>query len=83
MKRLPVLVCFICVASFPKHVIGRIGKELASAYRSMANDTPRELDEIKALGFGILRYGIMWRYVEDNPGSYVWTKYDNSLYDNS
>ena len=51
MKRLPVLVCFICVASFPKHVIGRIGKELASAFRSMANDTPRELDEIKALGF--------------------------------
>jgi hypothetical protein len=41
----------------------------------MANDTGR-LYEIRAVGLGILRYGIEWRNVEDNPVSYVSTNYD-------
>lgn len=40
-----------------------------------------ELDIIKATGFGLLRYGIGWPYVEDHEGHYDWTKYDRFIAD--
>jgi hypothetical protein len=41
--------------------------------------TPEELDKIKAAGFGLLRYGIVWRDVEAKPGSYDWTRPDKFI----
>jgi hypothetical protein len=38
--------------------------------------SPQELDAIKNAGFGLLRYGIGWPYVEDSSGKYNWERYD-------
>lgn len=35
-----------------------------------------ELDAIKAAGFGLLRFGIGWPYVENSRGEYEWERYD-------
>jgi hypothetical protein len=43
------------------------------------NTVPEDLDKIKAAGFGLLRYGIAWRYVEEKPGSYDWTTPDKFI----
>src|SRR5262245_26558519 len=43
-------------------------------------ETPAEdLDKINAAGFGMLRYGIGWRYVEQKVGTYVWENYDRMI----
>jgi hypothetical protein len=41
--------------------------------------TGEDLDKIKAAGFGLLRYGIGWPYVEQKVGTYVWEKYDQMI----
>ena len=38
-----------------------------------------ELDSIKAAGFGLLRFGIGWPFVENSQGEYDWTKYDHFI----
>jgi hypothetical protein len=41
--------------------------------------TGDDLDNIKAAGFGLLRYGIGWPYVEQKVGTYVREKYDQMI----
>jgi polysaccharide biosynthesis protein PslG len=38
-----------------------------------------ELDAIKAAGFGLLRFGIGWPYVENAQGEYDWERYDRFI----
>jgi polysaccharide biosynthesis protein PslG len=40
---------------------------------------PKQLDAIKAAGFGLLRFGIGWRDVEKHPGRYDWKEADNFI----
>src|SRR5690348_9928575 len=40
-----------------------------------------DLDAIKTTGFGMLRYGIGWPYVENAGGEYDWDKYDRFIAD--
>jgi polysaccharide biosynthesis protein PslG len=41
--------------------------------------TPVDLDNIKSAGFGVLRYGIGWPYVERERGAYKWAEYDKFI----
>jgi hypothetical protein len=40
---------------------------------------PKQLDAIKAAGFGLLRFGIGWRDVEKQPGHYDWREADEFI----
>ena len=65
MKRLTGLLClFPSGGSLPKHVLGRNGnnwladQSIGGSFGVQVKEwqrTPEELDEIKAVGFGILR----------------------------
>jgi hypothetical protein len=90
MKRLTGLLCFIFFLAVLCRNAYSAGTEknwladqsIGASFGVQVKEwqtTPKELDEIKAVGFGLLRYGIGWRYVEDNPGSYVWTNYDKFI----
>lgn len=90
MKRSTGLLCFTlflaipCQSAFPVATETNwlsdqsIGKSFGVQIKEW-NTKPEELDEIKASGFGLLRYGIAWRNVENESGSYIWTQYDRFI----
>jgi hypothetical protein len=87
MQRMSILrLCFLLVLCFCGSVplakaeegwlAGRsIGETFGVQVKGLTT-TPRELDSIKAAGFGLLRYGIGWSYVEQKRGAYKWEEFD-------